>query len=202
MSLISRGRGLVLAVLILAVASDGKGRVEGGGSNRRFISDRYYFSLMCPPKWLISTVDDTPIYFSFTPSQAMDFNHQLKMPIGGAVISVTVADRALGQPFNSLDEWARRDYEGLAEDSPVIQVFEMPSESTVKKAIVSAYDSATFAVGETAERRVTVFWEFRGKYFAAHLMYRARDKKALSFERVLFDVVRSFKPLGIKKTDK
>lgn len=188
---------LTAVILLLAVVSGGNGRVEGIGKNRRFISDRYSFSMICPDRWLVSAIDDTPIYFSFAPSEAGDFNHQLKLPKGGAVISVTVADRALGQPFKSLHEWVRRGYEGVADGQPTIRGFEMPNESTARNAVVSAFNSTALAIGEQPERRVTVFWEFRGKYFAAHLMYRLGDNNGPRFERVLFTVARSFRPLGI-----
>jgi len=135
------------------------------------------------------------MYFSFTPSEAQEFNRQLKLPKGGAVISVVALDRFQGLGFRTLDEWAVADAKGVSAGPPFTHSFDVPADSRVTAAIISVYDSATFGPDDQSEHRVNVFLEFRQKFFAAHLMYQTHDAKGSAFEKVFLDTIRSIRPI-------
>jgi hypothetical protein len=189
-----------IAVLVLAVvapvAAHGQGKIEDHAGARRFVSEKYGFSIAVPPGWLVDPSGNTPLYFSFSPTDAGDFNHQLRLPKGGAVITVIAQDSLPPRQPRTLHGWAAADARGVSASDPSIRAFEMPTTTGVASAIISSYDSAAFGPDDQSEHRVNVFWEFRGKLFASHLMYPSHDSKGALFERVFVNTVRSIRPLS------
>jgi hypothetical protein len=181
--------------LLVAATVSGQGKVEGRGPARRFSSEKYGFSIKVPSGWLVDPSNDTPMYFSFSPAEAGDFNHQLKIPRGGAAISIVAQDTLPGRHARTPAEWALADSRGVSSGTPSLSPFEMPPESGATDATISTYDSATFGPDDQSEHRVNLFWDFRQKLFAAHLLYPAHDPKGPMFERIFADTVRSILPL-------
>src|ERR1700722_638554 len=131
-------------VFPLVVTTYGEGRLEGRGNARRFVSQKYGFSMAVPPKWLVDPTKDTPIYFSFSPAEAGDFNQQAKLPKGGAIISVLAQDALPGPHAGDLSAWAATDARGVSAEGPSIHPFDISKETHVETAIISSYDSATY----------------------------------------------------------
>jgi hypothetical protein len=186
----------VLAMAISALPTFGRGRLETRGGARRFVSEKYGFSIGVPSGWLVDPSKDTPFYFSFSPSAAGEFNHQLELRNGGAVITVLAQETIPGPHPADLSAWATADARGVSAESPSINPFDMPPAAHVAAAIISSYDSATYGAGDRPEHRVNIFWELRKKRFAAHLMYLAHDPKGSSFTTVYFNTIRSIRPIG------
>jgi len=187
--------GFFIVGLTVAVATSGQGRIEEGQrGSKRFISEKYGFSIAVPVGWLVDPSNDTPMYFSFSPAQGQEFNHQLRLPRGGAVISV-VAQEDLPGPPRSLRDWAAADARGDYARDPPIRDLEMPSASGISEALISFHDTPVFGPDDQSQHTVSIFWEFGGRRFAAHLLYPLNDPKAVRFERVLVDTVRSVRPL-------
>jgi hypothetical protein len=145
-----------------------------------------------PKGWLVDRSRNTPIYFSFSPAEAADFNNQLKLPKGGAVISVVALDE-IPAHYRSVSEWAVADAKGNSAGTPSVKKLDLSSDTGVGDAIISTYDTKTFSEGERPEHHVSVFWEFRQRLFAAHLMYLAHDSKGNSFEGVLLETMNSLR---------
>jgi hypothetical protein len=187
---------LIATALAATGVADGQGRLEGSGAARRFISEKYGFSIAVPRGWLVDPSKDTPVYFSFSPAEAEDFNRQLRLPRGGAVISLVAQESLPMRSSRTLSDWAVADARGTSAESPSARPFETPTESGMTSAIVSSYDTATFGPDDRSEHHVSIFWEFREKRFAAHLLYPAHDPKGTEFEKVFLQTVRSIRPMG------
>jgi hypothetical protein len=110
---------LIAIVLLATPAAYGQGRLEGGGPATRFVSEKYGFFIAVPPGWLVDPSKDTPRFVSFSPVEAQDFNHQLKLPKGGAVISVVAEESLVGRHFRGLFERAAADARGDSDKSPM-----------------------------------------------------------------------------------
>ena len=183
----------IAIALFLAAAAGGQGRLGGRGTARRFVSDKYGFSVAVPPRWLVDPSGDTPVFFSFSPSEAGDFNHQLKLPMGGAVISIVAAGSLPGRHPSTLSDWASADARGVSAEAPSVRPFEVPSETGITAAVISSFDGAVFGPQDQSEHHVSVFWEFQHAFFASHLLYPANDPKGPEFEKALEDNVRSIR---------
>ena len=186
---------LIATALAATGVARGQGRLEGRGTTRRFISEKYGFSIAVPPRWLVDPSKDTPMYFSFSPAEAEDFNGQLKLPRGGAVISVVAQDSLPMRGSRALSDWAVADARGTSVEGPSVRPFETPTESGMTSAIISSYDTATFGPGDQSEHHVNIFWEFREKRFAAHLLYPAHDPNGTEFEKAFLQTVRRIRPM-------
>ena len=192
-SMINKILFLIIGLTAVCTAF-GQGRLEGRASARRFVSDKYGFSIAVPPRWLVDPSRDTPMYFSFSPADAGEFNRQLKLPKGGAVISIVAQESLRGRQYHSLSEWAEADARGVSAERPSIRPFELSADTGVAAAIISSYDSATFGPDDQSEHRLNIFWEFRQQLFVAHLLYPTHDARGAEL-KVLLDTVRSIRPL-------
>ncbi len=185
----------VFAVMVSVALVRAQGKLEERGNTRRFVSEKYGFSIAVPPKWLVDPSKDTPMFFSFGPSNAEDFNHQLKLPKGGAVISVVPLEIFHGLESRSLSDWAVADAGGDAVENPLLRAIEMPSATGIANAVMSSFDSKMFGPDDQSEHRVNIFWEFHQKLFAGHLMYPAHDPKGSEFEKIFLDTIHSIRPI-------
>jgi hypothetical protein len=191
MSLISK---ILFLTVLLVAPSAGQGRVEGRGDARRFISEKYEFSLAVPVGWGVSAGLDTPVFFYSPSSERFG---QSSIPEGGAVITVESHDAVSGRARSATtpDAWARADTRAVASSVPSIESFEFPTESGASHAVMCSYDEAAFTPDQRTVRSVAIFWEFRNKLFAAHLNYNAGDSNAPALQRVFLQAVRSTRPL-------
>jgi hypothetical protein len=71
----------------------------------------------------------------------------------------------------------------------------MPPATATTRALLSAFDEATFGPDDQPQRSVTVYWEFRGKRFAMYLFYVVGDPHGKQYEDVLATAARSIRPL-------
>jgi hypothetical protein len=189
-----RWNGFPAIAAIVAVSSLGQGRVEGLGAERRFVSEKYRFSMGVPPGWHVSLARDTPLYVNFDQEQGRS---PLHLPKKGAVI-VVVAQEKLPNPNrlgNTPGDWARVDAQGISSGNPSIKPLEMPNASKVSQAVLSSYDIATFGPDDQAQHCEALFWKFEDKLLAAHMTYVAHDPNGPALEKLFVETVRSIRPL-------
>lgn len=181
-------------LVLLAIPAASEGKVEGRGAARRFVSQRYGFSMEVPGGWGVSVELDTPVLFYARPSEKFV---QASIPEGSAVITVKSHDTVSGQAQSATtpEAWASADIRAFASGSPKVRSFQFPTESGVSNAVVCSYDEPTFSPDQQTEHSVAIFWEFEKQLFAAHLRYNANDSSAPSFQKVYFQTVRSIRPL-------
>jgi hypothetical protein len=199
MSTVARTVAFLTQSLFWVASAYGQGRLEEHGREQRFISEKYGFSMEVPHRWLVDPSTDTPIFFSFSPSLAGNFNQQLKLPKGGAVISVVAQEDTPGQRFTDLWAWATADARADSVQNPSIEFLQVPPTTGISKAVISSYDVPAFGPDDRAEHRVNIYWEFQHRQFVAHLMYLAKDSKGTDFDRILMDAVRGIRPTTTKK---
>lgn len=187
-------KGFRFWLVVLSITAHAQGKLEGSGAARRFVSEKYAFSIDVPVGWTTRLTEDTPLYFNYPASRALP---QGRLPKGGAMISVITKETLSGRRFgNTLSEWALKDMDNEAGDTPTSpRSFQMPRESSTTQAIVLSYDSATFSVNEQKQHCVAIYWVFDQKYFAAYLFYISNDPSRIAFEKVFQSTVRSFRPL-------
>jgi len=183
------------AIALLAISAlRGQGRLEGRGAARRFVSDKYGFSIAVPPGWHVALEKDTPMYINFSSARGLS---QLELPKGGASIVVGCQEDLPGR--NRLGksplEWAASDARVLSSGNPLIEPLEMPKESGASRAVMSSYDDATFGPDDQAQHCVAIFWEFNRRLFEAHLNYLADDRNGPALKEAFLDTIRSIRPL-------
>ena len=188
---------LCFAVLAAAVpAATSQGRVEGRGEARRFISQKYGFSMAVPPGWGPSALLDTPVYF-YSPQGGRFV--QAQIPEGGAVMVVTAHDTVSGlsKRATTPSGWAAEDARGFfLSKAPSVSLLEMPSESEASGAVMSSYDEPAFSPDQRTQHSLAVFWAYNKELFAAHLNYNANDPNGPALERLFLETIRSFRPVG------
>jgi hypothetical protein len=183
----------ILAVLSAAPAVS-QGRVLGHGAARRFVSEKYGFSMAVPVGWGVSTTLNTPVFF-YAPSSERFV--QDAIPQGGAVITTEPHDTAsrLSKSATTPDAWALADARSFASEIPPIEPFLLPSESGAAHAVICSYDEVVFSSDQHIHHSVAIFWEFDHLLFAAHLNYNANDPHGPIFEKVFLQTVRNVRPL-------
>jgi len=184
----------IVVLGLLAVPATSEGKVESRGATRRFISQRYGFSMAVPGGWGVSVTLDTPVFFYAPPSERFI---QDAIPKGGAVITVAAHDTESGQAKSATtpEAWASADVRAFASGRPTVQSFQFSTESGVSQAVMCSYDEPTFSPDQHTAHSVVIFWEFDKQLFAAHLRYNADDSNAPALRKVYFQTVRSIRPL-------
>jgi len=99
---------------------------------------------------------------------------------------------------STLSEWAVNDMRIEADGNPTSpSAFEMPRESGARNAISLSYDTAILGIGQQGEHMVTIYWEFKQKFFAAYLYYVVGDPKGPALEKTFRNTVRSLRPYPV-----
>lgn len=191
--MIMRITALIIS-LAAATGACGQGRLAGSGGTKRFVSERYGFTIAVPPGWYVSLDKDTPMYVNFGPDKALP---QLRLPPGGASIVVVAQETLPGQPRlgSTPTAWAMTDARGVSSTEPSVRPFEVPTASGMTDAVITSYDEATYGPGDQPQHCVAIFWRFAGKLFAAHLNYITNDPNSAAIEKVSFETIRSIRPL-------
>jgi len=194
MSRLTRLRYTLVFHALLALVAQGQGKLDSRAGERRFVSEKYEFSMAVPRGWRVKLPDELPLYFNYPDSRALP---QGRLPDGGAYISVVVSENLSGRRYGgSLSQWAVKDMHIETHAPPPSPLpFAMPRESDAKNAIELSYDSEAFERGQQQEHEVAIYWEYRGRFFNAHLSYVAADPSGAAIERVFLDTVRSFRPI-------
>jgi hypothetical protein len=173
-------------------APQARGRVEPPtGQPKRFISDRFGFSVKVPPGWQVFVGSDTPVYFNFPPPE---LGPGLDLPKGGATIDMDAQEDAHGKRRTATEsEWIALE----TGSSRVVSTsrVEMPPASGISDAVIVSRDLPVYALDDQKQREVSAYWRFRGGGFAAHVRYVQGDPKSSQYESILLDVVRSIRPL-------
>jgi hypothetical protein len=187
-------KALCLAGLLIAPAARGQGRLDERGRSRRFVSEKYGFSMAVPPGWFVFSGGDTPVFFNSAPPGGF---FQGIPPKGGAVISVLAHETVTGlsRSARTPRDWALADAHGASSDNPSIKPLDMSRKSGVSEAFVSSYDETTFSPDEPDQHCVAVFWEFDRRLFAAQLNYLASDPNGPALTKLLLETVRSVRPI-------
>lgn len=194
---LGRATCCLLTTLTVAAASS-QGRLEEKGAIRRFISDKYGFSLLVPSGWSVTLFKDTPTYINFDPSKVAPRRPE-QLPAGGAEIDMVAQVQRGRRSAMTLSEWAADVARAPAEHEPRIRPFEMPLESEAGNAIWASYDDTTYRSNEQVKHCVVIFWEFRQRRFAGYLDYVPNDPGGPEIERTFFEIVRSLRPHRIAR---
>jgi hypothetical protein len=187
---------IAVLALLLAGPAASQGTTEGRGPEKRFISQRYAFSMAVPVGWGVSTGLDTPVYF-YAPHAGRFI--QDRIPQSGAVITVESHDAMSGDARSATtpQALALASTRALASGVPPIEPFRFSKESGASDAVTSSYDEANYSPDLLIQHSIAVFWQFGSKLFAAHLNYNANDPKGPTFRRTFFRTIRSLRPLHI-----
>lgn len=172
-----------------------QGRVEGRGAARRFVSQKYGFSIAVPVNWGVpKTVLDTPVFMYAPPAATFG---QATIPKGGAIITVECLDSESGliRSATTPEEWARLDARAFAAGSASIKPVRMPKLSESSNAVLSSYDEPILSPDQKEEHSVAIFWQFGENLFAAHLRYNANDSSAPRFDKIFLQTISSIRPL-------
>jgi hypothetical protein len=184
-----------LSFVMLTIAAQAQGKLEGRGAAQRFVSEKYGFSISIPTGWRVELPVDRLLLYNYPASRALP---QGRLPEGGAQIAVIMKETLSGGRLygNSLSEWAANNMRIETDGTPASpEPFEMPRESGTMNAITLSYDTAIFGIGQQGQHMVTVYWEFERKFFAAYLYYVANDPKGAAVEKVFLNTVRTLRPL-------
>lgn len=186
---------VVVGAILLAGLGASQGKVKRRGATRRFVSQKYRFSMAVPAGWGVSTQLDTPVFFFARRSS--DRFIQDNIPKGGAVITTTAQDIRGGarKSATTPEAWALIEARAVASKTPKVERFEVSEESGVSRAVVCSSDEATFSPEQRPQHSVAIYWEFEQKLFAAHLNYNAGDPDGPRLEKIFFQAVRSIRPI-------
>jgi hypothetical protein len=181
---VSLASGIVLCAQVATQKSDRR--------PSRIISEKNGFSVMFPRRWFVWQGGDAPVFFNFSAEKAPP---QGRLPDGGASIIMHVADAIpQTQATDALSSWAERLIRANSGNNVERRYGSGPPVAGVSRALQLSFDQPGFGDGESPTRFVIILWELSGKLFAAELSYYKGDPRAPQHERVLFDVVRSFRP--------
>jgi hypothetical protein len=185
-------------VVGILLASAFNGHSQGVRHSELVRCEKYGFSMTIPRGWLGGLMNgETPMFMNFreTPKKQPD-----SLPKGGATIGVVAADDMPGaesspkwlRALHDFAVWdARRDSQG----DPALARIQFPSEAEVHSAVTTAYDVATYSPDEQPQHCVRIYWEFKTKFFVAHLTYVKGDPKGSMHEKVFLETIRSIRPL-------
>jgi hypothetical protein len=76
----------------------------------------------------------------------------------------------------------------------VAGALDMPSSTGASNAMMVSFDIPRLSPDEQPQHEAHVYWEFRGKLFAAYLSYVVGDPKAAEYSDLLVMLVRSIRP--------
>jgi len=180
-----------LGIVCVAVLS---GQTTSKGNTRpdRISSEKYGFSTVFPARWYVLP-GELPVFFSFPAEKMLP---QGELPPGGASINMLVREDTLaGADGDRLSPWA--DHEIRVNDGVAIERKYVTGPAVAKESQVLevAFDQVGLGTPSQSLRFVIIFWQFRSKLFGAELCYIKGDPKGSQYERVLLDLVRSFRPI-------
>ncbi len=184
----------LLLLLLISPTAAGQVKLAGRGGAQRFVSEKYKFSVAVPTGWSVRlSPQDHPVFVNYPASQDLP---QLRLPKGGAMLSVLTGDIRFGaRSPASPAEWAAIDMRNEAQTQSSPERFEMPEESEAGNAIVLSYDLAVYAESSQKQHRLAVYWQTGQTLFAAYLDCISDDPKLRAFEDVFRRTVRSLRPL-------
>lgn len=182
-------RGIsMLAALVIAVHA--QSHSQPSEQANRFVSKKYGFSVEIPRGWYAATGGDTPFYFNFPPAKALG---QGNLPDGGATLNIVPQDELPGRRHNApITEWIAEDTRQSNRLS--ISKIEAPASSEVTEAKLASWNLPTFSPDDEAQHETSIYFNFRERRFAIHLIYLLSDPAGPKYEALLISVFRSIRP--------
>lgn len=160
----------------------------------QYTSRKYRFSLEVPMGWRYgrSASEGLPLIINFQWSQLQP---QLDLPKGGAIIHM-ISEEGLPEPNGSytLEEWAEFDERAGVSETVSSRALSLPKETGISRAIMASFDEKTYSPSEQRQHQTAVYWDFRGRRFAAYLNFIVGDPKAKEYRDTLLEIMRSFRP--------
>lgn len=168
--------------------------VMSSGTSRRFLSSKYGFSAPIPPGWFVSVEGSTPFYFNFAPDKSPGRG---ALPRGGAAINIVAQeDLPSRRGRETLLDWLETDADLGTVETVVQHAAEMPHETGIDKAVWSAFDLKRYGPGDQAQHQINVYWQFRGRLFATHLIYLKGDSRSADYEGLVTKIMVGIRPAG------
>jgi hypothetical protein len=179
------------------IATAACSRISAAPIERRFVCNKFGFSMLVPPGWNVKTIGVLPMFFSLDPGDSIPVIH---LPEGMATIHMgLVYGIPRGQPS---PQWLRtlRDYtagaaHGGGDTNPVLAPFQFPPEAGISEAIVVTWDLPISSPPKQVHHSVMICWRFQGNFLDACLHYVVGDPKGAEQEETFFQTIRSFRPL-------
>lgn len=161
---------------------------------RRLAVRKYGFSVESPSGWrVVRDGVGLPLYFNF---KGVEMLGKGLLPIGGATINTVAWNRLpRRRGDDSLGGWAQVDAAVAIKDTLSNRHLDLPESAAAQNAVFSDYDVATYGPDDQRQHCTSIYWEFRGKFFATHLVYLAGDPSASSYMQTLVKTVGSIRPI-------
>jgi hypothetical protein len=88
-----------LSFVMLTIAAQGQGKLEGRGAAQRFVSEKYGFLIAIPTGWRVELPVDRLLLYSYPASRALP---QGRLPEGGAQIALIMKETLSGnRPYGN-----------------------------------------------------------------------------------------------------
>lgn len=154
----------------------------------RIVSAKNRYSVMFPRGWLVWELGDDPVFYNFRPQDSI----QGQLPEGGASILMLENPELSGRQ-QTLSVWANQLVKSNSGANEEVRDLRNSLVKGAAQTVQLSFEQPELRIGELPTRFVVILWELKGKLFGAELSFYKGDPKAPAHERVLLDIVRSFR---------
>jgi hypothetical protein len=177
--------GLLIASVVWAAAQP---RGKSDAQAERIVNKKYAFSVIRPDRWYVFLGGDVPGFYNFPAEKMLP---QGQLPPGGAALQMHVS--AAGRPFEAgeLSRWAESVAAARHGANAKQQSIDGPES---QQGLKLTFDQLPLGVPGDTLLTVLLAWQARGTIFGAELTYIKGDPHAEQYERVLIELMRSFRP--------
>jgi len=174
-------------LILGVVCAGGQGRDGADTKTERIVSKKYKFSVVRPDKWYVFLGADTPSFYNYGAEKAPADG---SVPPGGANIWMH-ASASQPPEQGELSRWAGKIVAADHGSNAREQSIQGPGSTGLE---VTFEQLPLGTPGDTLGT-VVLAWRPRNSICGAELTYHKGDPHAAEYERVLFEVMRSFRPL-------
>lgn len=166
-------------------------QAPGGGTDgrpTRIISKRYGFSVVFPRGWYVYEGAHLPLFFNYSAEKALP---QGRLRPGMAEIDFM--DCLILREVATVPSCSEHEVVVNIGATPERKEISGPAAIGSPRALQFSYDQRQMGNMDRLHY-VTVYWEYRGRVLGAELSYRMGDPSGSQYERVLLEIVQSFRP--------
>lgn len=169
---------------LLCAGAQERGRTDT--KTERIANNKYGFSVVRPHKWYVFVGADTPSFHNY---RAEDAPSNGDIPAGGADIWMHASAASDPPEQGELSRWAGKIVSARHGSDARERSIQAPGSTGLE---VTFNQLPLGTPGDTL-RIVVLAWRARNTIFGAELTYIKDDPQAAEYERVLVDVMRSFR---------